>query len=108
MVNHIINVSSDELVIGEQIRQLRLRSNITQAELARRANVDRTTVGRIEAGEGGSISSLVRIVRALDGAEWLASLAAPVPSVSPMQQLRQRQRTELEQRRRASPTRSSP
>lgn len=87
--------------LGGHIRSLRLQQNLTQAEVARRANIDRTTVGRIEGGEGGSIASLVQIARALGREDWLDSFAPVAPAVSPMQQLRQRQRSEATQRKRA-------
>ncbi|MGZ4786252.1 MAG: helix-turn-helix transcriptional regulator, partial [Acidimicrobiales bacterium] len=97
-----------EAQLGHEIRQLRLRQNLTQAEVARRANIDRTTVVRIERGEGGSVSSLVRIARALGREDWLASFAPPEPAVSPMQLLRERQRAESGTRVRARRSSSSP
>ncbi|MEE9417339.1 MAG: helix-turn-helix transcriptional regulator [Acidimicrobiales bacterium] len=103
---HIHNLSTDEWEarLGVQIRELRLRLNLTQAEVARRSNIDRTTVGRIESGEGGSVSSLVRIARALGRDNWLESFAPTAPMVSPMQQLRERQRLEGQRRQRAGPS----
>ncbi len=86
--NHNASLEEWEMRIGEQVRDLRLRQNLTQLEVARRANIDRTTVGRIESGHGGSIASLVQIARALDREAWLDSLAPPVPTVSPIEQLR--------------------
>lgn len=88
--------------LGQEIRELRLDQNLTQAEIARRANIDRTTVSRIESGEGGSISSLVQIARALGREDWLGTFAPRAASVSPMRQLRERQREESGKRKRAS------
>lgn len=93
-----------EARLGAQIRELRLRQNLTQAEVARQANIDRTTVGRIESGDGGSVGSLVRIARALGRDGWLESFAPPVSTISPMEQLRERQRSESPQRQRARPS----
>ncbi len=101
MDNRNIDTDEWEQRLGAQIRQLRLRHNLTQAEVARRANIDRTTVGRIESGEGGSIGSLVQITRALSRENWLDTFAPAAPAVSPMQQLRERQRRETTQRQRA-------
>ncbi len=92
--------------LGADIRELRLRQNLTQAEVARRANKDRTTVARIEAGEGGSIGSLIQITRALGREQWLGSLVVVEPGVSPMQELRERQRQESKKRLRASQPRT--
>jgi transcriptional regulator with XRE-family HTH domain len=88
--------------LGADMRELRLRQNLTQAEVARRANIDRTTVVRIEAGEGGSIGSLIQIARALGREQWLGSFMVAEPGVSPMQELRERQHQEANKRQRAS------
>lgn len=87
--------------LGRQIRDLRLGQNVTQAELGRRANIDRTTVNRLEHGDGGSIKSLVGIARALGREEWLDALKPPEPAVSPMQLLRAQNREAAHKRKRA-------
>jgi len=93
-----------ERQLGEGVRAVRLQRNLTQeADLARRANIDRTTVGRIEGGEGGTIGSLVQIARALGREDWLNSFTPPAPAFSPMHQLRESQRTQAQQRKRARP-----
>lgn len=85
--------------LGEQIQRARLAENWTQSELARRANVNRNSVGSLERGEGSSLTTLVRVVRALGLHEWLDGLA-PDPGLSPLALLRaQRHATP---RRRAS------
>jgi transcriptional regulator with XRE-family HTH domain len=88
--------------MGAEIRALRLAENVTQSELARRANLDRTTVARMERGEGGSLKSLVQIARALGREEWLEAFVPPVATISPMQLLRARQRDEAQKRVRAT------
>lgn len=93
--------------LGLHVRDLRLRHNVTQAELARRANIDRTTVARIERGDGGNLRSLVQIARALGREEWLDSFAPPVPAVSPMQLLAERRESDG-RRLRARPSPSVP
>jgi transcriptional regulator with XRE-family HTH domain len=102
------SVEEWEAVLGRQIRELRLRLGRTQAELADAANLDRSTLKRIERGEGGTVRSLVQVARALGREDWLAAFA-PVPTVSPMQLLREQQRAEGERHRRARvrPRRSS-
>lgn len=103
---HINNMTSEEWErqLGAEIRSSRLRLNFSQTEVARRANIDRTTVGRIENGAGGSIGSLVQIARALGREGWLESFAPPAPTVSPMQRLREQQRGDAQQRKRAHPS----
>jgi transcriptional regulator with XRE-family HTH domain len=70
--------------LGARVRELRVRRGLTQAELARLANIDRTTVVRVEQGEGGTITTLVRIARALGRNDWLNGFAPPRAGVSPM------------------------
>jgi len=79
--------------IGSQVRELRQRADLTQAELATRANVSLSAVRYLEAGKGSSLSTLVRVVRALDRTPWLETLAPPAPSVSPIALLRDRKAT---------------
>lgn len=87
--------------LGQAIRDLRLRQNVTQAELARRANLDRTTVARMEHGKGGGIKSLVQVARALGREEWLDAFVPPAPAISPMQLLRTQQHDDARKRVRA-------
>lgn len=87
--------------LGGEIRALRLRLHLTQAQLATRANLDRTTVARIERGEGGSVGSLVQIARALGREDWLNAFAPPEPTVSPMELLRAQRAQQPRPRRRA-------
>lgn len=90
-----------ERQLGSSVRSVRLERNMTQLELARLANIDRTTVSAIERGEGGSISSLVKIARALQQERWLASFAPPVSAVSPMALLEAQTRARHQPRQRA-------
>ena len=89
--------------IGRAVRELRQRAELTQAELAERSNVSLSAVRYLEAGKGSSLSTLVRVVRALDRTSWLEDLAPPEPSVSPIALLRERRATS---RRGATPARA--
>lgn len=73
--------------LGEQMRALRLRADLDQISLAGRAGVALTAIKNIESGKGATLKTLIKILRALDRADWLASLAPPV-SISPMQMLK--------------------
>jgi transcriptional regulator with XRE-family HTH domain len=52
--------------VAEQLKAMRLAAGLTQTELARRANVSRTTVARMETVAKGdmSVSVLVRLLEA--------------------------------------------
>jgi transcriptional regulator with XRE-family HTH domain len=72
-----------ERVLGERIRRLRLRKNFTQDETAKRAGLTRRSIFSLENGRGGTIESLVRVLKALDSTDGLAAIA-PEASISPL------------------------
>lgn len=51
--------------IGNRIRQLRLRQNITQMSLAEQSQISVSSVKKIENGEIGSFDSFMRVLRIL-------------------------------------------
>jgi transcriptional regulator with XRE-family HTH domain len=51
--------------LGAELRRMRLERNLTQATVAERAGVDRTTVVKLEAGNANSLINLVQVLRAL-------------------------------------------
>jgi transcriptional regulator with XRE-family HTH domain len=81
------NPSEMEKELGQQLLDLRLRQNINQRELAARAGVALNVVKNLEKGRGATVTSLVKVLRSLGRAEWLASLA-PAVSISPLQMLK--------------------
>lgn len=76
-----------EIELGGHMRALRLRANIDQITLAERAGIGLTAIKNLESGKGATIKTLIRILRALDRADWLASLA-PTVGISPLQMLK--------------------
>ena len=52
--------------IGEFIKQERLKSNKTQAQLSEAAGINRWTLSQIENGEAITMISLIQIMRALN------------------------------------------
>lgn len=90
-----------EGAVGAQVRDLRLRADLRQRDLARNANVSVAALQRMEAGKGSSLSTLIAVLRALDRESWLRQLAPPL-AVSPMEALRERRRGEERTRKRAS------
>ena len=73
--------------LGGQLRDLRLRLNVDQRQIARRAGVALNVVKNLEAGKGATVTSMIKVLRALGRADWLASLA-PAVSISPLQMLK--------------------
>jgi transcriptional regulator with XRE-family HTH domain len=76
-----------EATLGRQLRDLRLRQNVDQRQLAERAGVALNVVKNLEAGKGATVKSLVKVLRTLGRIEWLETLA-PAVSISPLQMLK--------------------
>jgi transcriptional regulator with XRE-family HTH domain len=98
-------LSPDEWVekLGQQVRDLRIRADLTQEELARRSGIGLSALKALEGGKGGKIRNLVVILEHLGRLGWLDALSPPV-SVSPMQVLKSASKTP---RQRASPKRKA-
>ena len=95
------SIASSEAIINalfQQIEQIRLSRNVSQAALAKEAGVSRSTITRLASGENISIDSFVRVIQALGLADHLAALL-PNPNVRPVERIR----LEGAERRRASP-----
>ena len=79
-----------EVEFGQQLRDLRLRRNIDQRQLAEQAGVALNAVKNLENGRGATVSSLIKVLRSLGRADWLETLA-PTVGISPMQMLKAKQ-----------------
>ena len=88
-----------EAELGRRLEGARLAANVSQAELAAAAGISRRTVTRLENGEGVSLDTLIRVMRALGIAGRLDALVTP-PEVRPIERIRLRGK----QRKRASPS----
>jgi transcriptional regulator with XRE-family HTH domain len=71
------------LTIGKRIKEIRLRKNITQEDLAKRAGVGVVSVINIEKGKPVSMSIFIPIIRELNLLENLERLL-PSPPISPI------------------------
>lgn len=68
------NESSDEVLqamIGEFIQQSRIRQNKSQQQVADAAGINRSTLSQIENGRGGTLITLIQILRVLDQISFL-------------------------------------
>lgn len=87
--------------LGKRVQIVRLDRNMTQARLATEAGLSRSVVWQLESGRSVSLSSFIRILRALDLLEnlndWL-----PERLPSPIERLKREGR----QRQRASSRRT--
>lgn len=60
--------------MGDKIKKMRLRQNITQADLADEAQISLSSVKKIENGEIGTFDTLLRILRVLGSLDSLQTL----------------------------------
>jgi len=72
-----------EAALGERLRTLRLTRNLDQRILAERAGVSLKTLRSLELGNGSTLGTLMRVLRALGREEWLHSVA-PVATIHPL------------------------
>jgi transcriptional regulator with XRE-family HTH domain len=69
--------------LGAAVKAMRLSKNITQQEVATRADVAVRAIGRLESGSGSTVETLVRALKAMGSADAISRLA-PRPAVSPI------------------------
>jgi transcriptional regulator with XRE-family HTH domain len=73
--------------LGERLKLRRINRNYSQKELAKKAGISLKTLRNLEHGDGSSVETLIRTIKALEVTDFLDQLA-PVPSVSPLAVLR--------------------
>jgi transcriptional regulator with XRE-family HTH domain len=86
-MEHSSTAAEWETELGTQLRALRLRRGIDQVQLARVSGIALNAVKNLESGRGATVSSLIKVLRALERTDWLKSLA-PAVSISPLQMLK--------------------
>lgn len=62
---YMLSDSEIEKRIGEKFKELRLRQNETQLEMAQESQLSLSTVKKIERGEIGAFDSFLRILRVM-------------------------------------------
>lgn len=89
--------------IGDNLKQMRLNQNLSQARLAELSGLSRITISRMEGGRAATILTIVQVLRALDRLDILNAFQEDA-QVSPLQLLRMKKN----QRQRASHPRKAP
>ena len=87
--------------IGEKLKAIRLKQNITQQSLAEAANVSLSTVKKIEKGEIRSFDALLRMLRTLGKLDVLQQLVDE-EQLSPSEYYNMMQASKTKQRKRAA------
>lgn len=85
-------------VIGKRLRGIRLDQNLTQAQLAEKAGLNRFTIAQLEKGESTSLNTLIKVIRMLDAFHLLDAFQEQAPVISPVAYAKMQR----EQRQRAS------
>ena len=99
-----IYVMTDAIIlakIGERLRALRLKQNITQESLGESANVSLSVVKKVEKGEIRSFDVLLRLLRTLGKLDVLSPLVEE-EQLSPSEYYELMQKTDTRKRKRAS------
>jgi transcriptional regulator with XRE-family HTH domain len=76
-----------ESKLGESIKAVRLQKNIDRQTLCHRAGVSMNALRHLETGQGATIKTLVRVIRALERQEWFEGIA-PKVSINPLHMVR--------------------
>jgi len=69
--------------LGQRIAKYRLSRNLRQNDVAATAGVSRGVLTRLESGKGGTIDSLVRVLKALDMDDRILNIV-PDATMSPL------------------------
>ena len=75
-MNDIYTLSDAQLTkrIGEKLKAIRLKRNITQQSLAEASSISLSSLKKIENGEIGTFDSLLRVLRTLGMLESISAL----------------------------------
>ncbi len=88
-MENIKNTEELQAELGLQLRDLRLRRDLDQRQLAEQAGVALNVVKHLEYGAEVKVSSFIKVLRALGRADWLSTLA-PAVSISPLHMLHEK------------------
>ena len=93
MDRNIDTATDGELLelLGSRLRALRKARKLTVTEVARLAELNRTTVHRAEAGDNPTLLTLVRLLRVYGRVAELDRFLPP-PEISPMELVRQQRK----------------
>ena len=84
-----LTISALEALLGQHCRNLRLQKNLSRDEIALKAGISKTAIRNLESGAGATTKTLIAVLRALDKADWLNSLA-PAVTINPLRMVREK------------------
>jgi transcriptional regulator with XRE-family HTH domain len=77
------NLNSLQHDLGHRLRQLRLSRNLDQRTVADKAGISLRALSKLENGQGSTLETFLRTLRALDYVKGI-EMIAPEPTVSPL------------------------
>ena len=89
--------------LGKFIKQKRLQENKTQAQLAKEAGLNRSTLVQIENGESITLTSLIQILRVLNQLHLLDAFTIE-EKISPMDYVKMKEKKRLRARKKNTGT----
>ena len=78
----------DEKTIGETIRRLRIQKGLPLEDVAAKASLSPISVRALELGRGSTLSTMVKVLKALDETGFILDWSEKSNELSPMQALR--------------------
>jgi transcriptional regulator with XRE-family HTH domain len=79
-----MSVDQMEERLGQNIRATRIAQDLSQRELADRANVSLGAVKSLEKGSGSTITTFIKVVRALGQPSWIDAITPPARAFNPL------------------------
>jgi len=86
--------------LGKEIKRMRLERNMSQAEVAEKTGLDRSTVARLEGGRAATLLTVVQVLRVLNKLELLDGFHAE-PQPTPYMLVEAQEKYLKKQRKRA-------
>ena len=86
-MNRISTPEELEVTLGEDIKVLRLQKNIDRRTLCTRAGVSEHALRNLENGQGTTLKTLIRVLKALQREDWLNQIT-PRTSINPLHVVR--------------------
>jgi len=89
IMDQILTPQELELMLGENLKSLRLQKNIDRKTLCSQAGISENALRHLEGGKGATLKTLIRVIKALDRDSWLAAIA-PEISINPLHMVRKK------------------
>ena len=89
----------DEKKVGETIRRLRIRKGLPLEDVAARASLSPISVRALELGRGSTLSTVLKVLNAIEEIGFILSWVEKSIEISPMQALRESRKQAIEPKR---------